>query len=91
VPQLISARGAGEKRLRIWSAGCSTGEEAYSIAIAPLSQHRRFIAWNISILATDINPHALQKAARGSTPNGPPRCGAGLQRGVFPAGLADTI
>jgi chemotaxis protein methyltransferase CheR len=65
VPQLISARSAGEKRLRIWSAGCSTGEEAYSIAIALCRSIPDLSAWNISILATDINPHALQRAANG--------------------------
>jgi chemotaxis protein methyltransferase CheR len=65
VPQLISARSAGERRLRIWSAGCSTGEEAYSIAIALCRCLSDWSGWNISILATDINPHALQKAANG--------------------------
>jgi chemotaxis protein methyltransferase CheR len=65
VPQLIAARCGGAKRLRIWSAGCSTGEEAYSIAIALCRIIPDLSAWNISILATDINPHALQKATIG--------------------------
>lgn len=51
--------------LRIWSAGCSTGEEPYSIAIA-VSETLEFAeAWNITILATDISKQALQQAERG--------------------------
>jgi chemotaxis protein methyltransferase CheR len=51
--------------LRIWSAGCSTGEEAYSIAIT-LSDTLPFPdAWQIEILATDISRDALQIAERG--------------------------
>ncbi|MDP2337062.1 MAG: CheR family methyltransferase [Bacteroidota bacterium] len=65
IPELIRQRQKGEKRIRIWSAGCSTGEEPYSIAIAL----NRFIPdikdWNISILATDINPRVLRKATTG--------------------------
>jgi chemotaxis protein methyltransferase CheR len=65
LPELIASRQAGERRLRIWSAGCSTGEEPYSIAILLVRLIRDLRAWNISILATDINPVVLQKAARG--------------------------
>lgn len=56
------------RTLRIWSAGCSTGEEPYSIAIS-LSDTLEFAeAWNISILATDISKQALQHAERGVYP-----------------------
>jgi len=65
LPELVRLREKGERRLRIWSAGCATGEEPYSIAIAL----RRAIAgsedWRISILATDINPRILAKAMAG--------------------------
>jgi chemotaxis protein methyltransferase CheR len=53
------------RTLRIWSAGCSTGEEPYSIAIT-LSDSLKFAeAWEIEILATDISRRALRHAERG--------------------------
>ncbi|MGB8991231.1 MAG: CheR family methyltransferase [Desulfobaccales bacterium] len=66
LPELIrDRRQQGQLRLRIWCAGCASGEEAYTLAILL----NRLIAdlenWQIHILATDINPLALQKAARG--------------------------
>ncbi|MBX3009982.1 MAG: hypothetical protein KF832_00700 [Caldilineaceae bacterium] len=65
LPALIQQRRAN-RCLRFWSAGCSTGEEAYSLAIL-LSQLLPDLAdWQITILATDINPRALQRAAAGS-------------------------
>lgn len=60
-PQLLEAN----KRLKIWSAACSTGEEPYTIAMV-LS---RFLPFSqISIIATDIDERALQKAKMGVYP-----------------------
>jgi chemotaxis protein methyltransferase CheR len=65
LPDLISSRRDSEQRLRIWSAGCSTGEEAYSIAILLDKLFADVKCWQLTILATDINPRALQKASAG--------------------------
>src|ERR1700686_3724106 len=53
------------RMLRIWSAGCSTGEEAYSIAITLADTLPFSDAWQIEILATDISRDALQLSERG--------------------------
>jgi chemotaxis protein methyltransferase CheR len=65
LPALIRARQSGERSLRIWSAGCCTGEEPYSIAILLDKLIPDLQNWNITILATDINPRFLQKASEG--------------------------
>src|SRR6266478_3226320 len=65
LPQLIAARQGNERRLRIWSAGCCTGEEPYSIAISLDRILPKPSQWHITILGTDINPRFLQKAAAG--------------------------
>jgi chemotaxis protein methyltransferase CheR len=65
LPELIRSREGSGKILRIWSAGCSTGEEPYSIAIALQKAVPAMKEWNITILATDINPGILRKANAG--------------------------
>ena len=65
LPELICQRRGNGRRLRIWSAGCCTGEEAYSLAILLDRFLPEVRDWEISILATDINPRFLQKAAAG--------------------------
>jgi chemotaxis protein methyltransferase CheR len=53
------------RSLRIWSAGCSTGEEAYSIAMTVADALEFADAWNIHILATDVSRQALEHAEHG--------------------------
>src|SRR5215471_10727244 len=53
------------RSLRIWSAGCSTGEEAFSVAMTLADALEFADAWNIHILATDISRQALEHAEQG--------------------------
>jgi chemotaxis protein methyltransferase CheR len=59
------ATGATKRSLRIWSAGCSTGEEAYSLAILVKQLISDLASWDILILGTDINQAAIESAKRG--------------------------
>jgi chemotaxis protein methyltransferase CheR len=52
------------RTLRVWSAGCSTGEEPYSIAITIADALNFADAWNVEILATDVGRQALKQAER---------------------------
>ena len=52
-------------RLRIWSAGCSTGEEPYSIALTILSVMRDAAQFDVKVLATDISKTVLERACDG--------------------------
>lgn len=54
-----------ERTLRIWSAGCSTGQEAYSLAIQLCNDMARWRGWRIEILATDISTSAIEQARSG--------------------------
>jgi chemotaxis protein methyltransferase CheR len=65
LPGLIDARRKTGRRLRFWCAGCSTGEEPYSLAILLDKLIPDLKDWNITILATDINTGALRKADEG--------------------------
>ena len=66
LPSLIAAQRARDLlQLRIWSAGCATGEEPYSLAILLDRLLPDRSQWHVTILATDINPEALEAAQRG--------------------------
>ena len=66
VPRLIAARGGRPTpQLRVWSAGCCTGEEAYSLAIFLERECPELRDWRIRIVGTDVNPHFLRKARAG--------------------------
>jgi len=66
LPEVVASRKkGGARRLRIWSAGCSTGEEPYSIAMAVLEALPEAGRWDLRILATDLSTTALGTAWRG--------------------------
>jgi chemotaxis protein methyltransferase CheR len=63
IPELLQR--SGERRIRVWSAGCCTGEEAYSIAIALRRKLPDLECWQVTVLATDINARFLRRAEAG--------------------------
>jgi chemotaxis protein methyltransferase CheR len=68
VPELIDQKAATvfPRRIRIWSAACSTGQEVYSIAITLAQTIPDFLDWDIQILGTDISPAAIEQASYGN-------------------------
>jgi chemotaxis protein methyltransferase CheR len=65
IPEVVKNRDTQNGRtLRIWSAGCSSGEEPYSIAMLIL-EHPLLHGWNVEIIGTDISQRVLQQARHG--------------------------
>lgn len=67
LPQIIQSKSAmGFKRLRLWSAGCSTGEEPYTLAMFLLEESAKLLSgWTFDILASDLNDNSLAVAKAG--------------------------
>jgi chemotaxis protein methyltransferase CheR len=69
LPRVMKSKSAiGLKRIRIWSAGCSTGEEPYTLAMFLLEEfekEKQFAGWSFDILATDLNSNSLDAARAG--------------------------
>lgn len=66
LPALVAKRRKTGRRLRLWSAGCSTGEEAYSLAILLQRTIPDLPDWDVVVLGTDIQPDFLATAAHGA-------------------------
>jgi chemotaxis protein methyltransferase CheR len=64
LPAMLRAR-ARDKRLRIWSAGCATGQEAYSIAMILDDLGLAAKGWAIDLIATDLSGQAIARAEEG--------------------------
>jgi chemotaxis protein methyltransferase CheR len=64
LPVLARAR-ESSKRLRIWSAGCSTGQEAYSLAMIFAEEPTAWRGWTIDILGTDVSTSVIDRARSG--------------------------
>lgn len=66
VPKLLNSKSKRKDyRIRAWSAGCSSGEEPYSIAMSLHEDVKDLNRWDVKILATDISSSILEKARRG--------------------------
>ena len=61
----LHARRSQQRRLRIWSAACSTGQEPYSLAISFAENNEKWAGWLIEIVASDISMSALAQAKLG--------------------------
>ena len=68
LPRLTDTPATRGRRLRVWSAGCSSGEEPYSIALCLKEHLVNFQQWNAKVLATDISTRVLAQATRGVYP-----------------------
>ncbi|WP_284124370.1 CheR family methyltransferase [Parerythrobacter aestuarii] len=64
LPQLWEQRQA-QRTLRIWSAGCSSGQELYSVAMLLLAQRERWSGWHIDLLGTDVSTRIIAAARKG--------------------------
>jgi chemotaxis protein methyltransferase CheR len=62
----LAKRHAASRRIRIWSAGCSTGQEAYSLAMLFADNALAWHGWTIDILATDVSTSAIERARSGT-------------------------
>lgn len=65
IPAIIKAKGR-RRELRIWCAGCSTGQEAYSVAMVLKDNETKLKGWQVEILATDLSAETLRKARTGN-------------------------
>jgi len=64
IPELMR-RNAAQRRLRIWSAGCSTGEEPYSIAMVLRESMPEIDRWDVRVLATDLDSNVIETGKQG--------------------------
>ncbi len=65
IPEIIERKESNDKTLRLWSAGCSTGEEPYSMAITMLEALGGLEGWKMEVLATDVSQNALAIGQQG--------------------------
>jgi chemotaxis protein methyltransferase CheR len=79
--EAMASAGRAPRRLRIWSAGCSSGEEPYTIGMTVCESLSTLSGWDIRILATDISTNVLEKASRAVYPK---EAAAKMPKGIAP-------
>ena len=65
LPELVQARAQTSRSLTIWSAGCSSGQEAYSVAMLLRDRFSGLAGWNLQLLASDISNQMVERARLG--------------------------
>ena len=68
VPEILDSRSSAVRSMRVWSAGCSTGEEPYSIAMTLLEAGIESLGHRVEVLGTDVSASALERAGAGVYP-----------------------
>ncbi|NNC48110.1 MAG: protein-glutamate O-methyltransferase CheR [Sphingomonas sp.] len=81
LPDLREKR-AATRRIRIWSAGCSSGQEPYSLAMMFADEPQRWAGWNIEIYASDISGSIIRKARTGRYSQFEVQRGLGIQQTI---------
>jgi chemotaxis protein methyltransferase CheR len=65
IPEIMAKRRSGSRTLNIWSAGCSSGQEPYSMAMMLRKTFPELVTWNTRILASDVSFGMLEKSKAG--------------------------
>ncbi|MFL6752892.1 MAG: CheR family methyltransferase [Sphingomicrobium sp.] len=81
LPELAKSR-ENARRLRIWSAGCATGQEAYSLAMLFAEEPDKWSGWTIDVLATDVSTSCIDRARSGVYSQFEVQRGLGIQQTI---------
>jgi chemotaxis protein methyltransferase CheR len=65
IPEIIQRKRAGDRSLSIWSAGCSSGQEPYSIAMLLRDAFPQLATWNVRLFASDVSRGMLERSKAG--------------------------
>ncbi len=68
MPEIAESKREGARSLRIWSAGCSTGEEPYSVAMTLADSGYEGLGWRLQVFGSDVSTRALSVAQKGRYP-----------------------
>lgn len=68
LPEIMAGKPESNRTIRVWSAGCSTGEEPYSIAMTLIDSGILSLGWRVQVLGTDVSTRALAVAKKGEYP-----------------------